>query len=548
MKGFLKICLLFTTILTLGVLYKMWQIYIFDKPIAPIQPTDVMLKLSTSPVCTINKPMDIMLEPHTSQVPNDISSIEAEQLRQILAWPSPGEPVSFEESTEPSKSFFIIKNLNKTYFVGDTLEVLVVARDHLGNPKKYGGDFFQAKIHSLEQKAGTYGTVVDHQNGSYTAKFSLLWSGDAKVSIRLIHSSEAVTVLTKLRDTDPHKVFFHGEFVKGNTVEKTVCNVLETHKNCCCIYVDQLTQNTWYCKRPPTLSCDKFKYHSMGGYQVNMTQSDRDLLNGKLTNIELPGNKIQIHIAQKNIIFDLKKCTPGMKVPMPAGFFLQDKWKSLICSTQTFSQVNQVTSCLRKKNIYMMGDSTLRQWFEYLEQFVPSLKRIDMQSAREAGPYLIVDTENHIVLRWRAHGLPLRTTKIIFTDLHYISNEIRNLGGGPNVVIVFNLCAHFTTFPVHHYIRRVASIRKSVVELLKRSPETTVIIKTANTGYKDVYGSDWLTLQLDTILRKMFEDVAVVIIDVWQMTSCHYSGENIHPVKTVIQNEVDMFLSFICPV
>lgn len=97
------------------------------------------------------------------------------------------------------------------------------------------------------------------------------------------------------------------------------------------------------------------------------------------------------------------------------------------------------------------------------------------------------------------------------------------------------------------YAHRLVVIRRAVASLLRRSPTTLVVIKSANTGYKDVYGSDWLSWQLDMALREIFRDLPVVLIDVWQMTSCHYSPDNIHPPSVVIQNEVDLFLSFVCP-
>uniref|UniRef100_A0A0E9VFH5 NXPE C-terminal domain-containing protein n=1 Tax=Anguilla anguilla TaxID=7936 RepID=A0A0E9VFH5_ANGAN len=40
-------------------------------------------------------------------------------------------------------------------------------------------------------------------------------------------------------------------------------------------------------------------------------------------------------------------------------------------------------------------------------------------------------------------------------------------------------------------------------------------------------------------MRATFQGINVAIIDVWQMTSCHYSKENIHPNPTVIRNEID---------
>ncbi len=55
-------------------------------------------------------------------------------------------------------------------------------------------------------------------------------------------------------------------------------------------------------------------------------------------------------------------------------------------------------------------------------------------------------------------------------------------------------------------------------------------------------------LQLDTVMREMFRDIdGVIFLDVWQMTSCHYLHENIHPGPVIIANEIDMFLSYVCP-
>ncbi|XP_030621228.1 NXPE family member 3-like [Chanos chanos] len=242
-----------------------------------------------------------------------------------------------------------------------------------------------------------------------------------------------------------------------------------------------------------------------------------------------------------------KKCIPGLETQVPAGFYHQDQWTSLVCESQIFSSASQVSVCLRDKQILMMGDSTLRQWFEYLVQHVPSLKLLNLFTSAKSGPFEAVDTDSNIRLEWRAHGLPLRTSETPRADLHYIAAELQGVAGGEHTVVVFTIWAHFTTHPLSLYVRRLANIRRAVVALLQRAPRTLVVIKTANTGYKDVYGSDWLSWQLDCVLRVMFKSLPVVILDVWQMTSCHYSPDNIHPPPEVIRNEVDLFLSFVCP-
>lgn len=66
-----------------------------------------------------------------------------------------------------------------------------------------------------------------------------------------------------------------------------------------------------------------------------------------------------------------KKCHPGLHTPVPAGFYLNDVWTSFVCSTRRFT-MQTTTQCLKDKHIYMMGDSTMRQWFEFFVKAVPS--------------------------------------------------------------------------------------------------------------------------------------------------------------------------------
>lgn len=165
----------------------------------------------------------------------------------------------------------------------------------------------------------------------------------------------------------------------------------------------------------------------------------------------------------------------------------------------------------------------------------------------QSGPLLAVDANAELALRWRAHGLPLRTTKTMMADLHYEAAHLAGISGGPHTVIVLTLWAHFTTYPIRVYLERLERVRQAISSLLFRSPKTTVLIKSANTGYKSIFGSDWLSLQLDILLRAAFKGMDVTIIDAWDMTSCHYLPDNIHPGPPVIRNVVDLMLSYICP-
>ncbi|XP_056127987.1 NXPE family member 3-like [Rhinichthys klamathensis goyatoka] len=483
------------------------------------------------------------------------------RLQQDVYWAGPDRAITnVSMSTSPGHTKFIIQNLKESYQIGEELYVTVHAKDFDNKSKLYGGDFFQAKLFWSKTKASVFGEVVDLLNGSYSVRFLLPWVGEAQVAVRLIHSSEAVQVLKHHRDTDSDRVFFKGYYEgpgpnKTRLSETVMCNVkwdnngLERMgtEDCCCEYNDHRTGETWRCQRPKSLPCSSLVYHSMGGYRNRLTNKEKMLM--KQTNKGINGDKriIKIFHSEGNETIDVtEKCHPGLHTPVPAGFYLNDVWTSFVCSTRHFT-TQTTTECLKDKHIYMMGDSTMRQWFEFFVKAIPTLKQMNLHVQNQSGPLIAVDVDNNIDLHWRAHGVPVRTRKTAFADLHYISNEIDDLAGGSHTVIMFNLGPHFTTYPLDFFTHRVLRIRKAVLALLQRAPDTTVIIKTVNTGYKDIFGSDWYSLQLDRILHWAFQDVGVYIIDVWQMTACHYSKENIHPGPIIIKNEIDILLSFICP-
>ncbi|KAL0153669.1 hypothetical protein M9458_051034, partial [Cirrhinus mrigala] len=177
----------------------------------------------------------------------------------------------------------------------------------------------------------------------------------------------------------------------------------------------------------------------------------------------------------------VEKCRSGLTTPVPAGFYLKDVWKSFVCNTRQFSP-KQMRNCLKNKIVYLMGDSTTRQWFEYFEKTVPGIKRMDLHTHPGGGPLMAVELENNIIIHWSVHGVPLLFGTVMpITDLHYISNDIDEIAGGPHAVIVFTYCAHLVFHPITFYVFEVAKIRQSVVALLSRAPDTTVIIKSGNT-------------------------------------------------------------------
>ncbi|CAM9826490.1 unnamed protein product [Lampetra planeri] len=495
-------------------------------------------------------PRSPTLEPHDP---------EMDDLQQLLLWPSPPATSSFnfESSTSPAATSYRLLGGTRNFTVGDTLHLTVQARDHHGRDKRHGGDYFRIKVHSPRLRAGAFGSVLDHDNGSYTASVVLPWPGEALVDIKLVHSSEAVHIISRLRDSVPNKIYFTGYFEKERAKgEATECNAVPRlmMKSRMCEYRDAATGHMWFCKKPRRLPCDSLRFHSNRG-RSNILTKDEERFLSKPSRISLvPGlgfGRSHAGIlprlrdsANQNV---LGPCVPGHPVPSPSGFYLNDEWVSLSCKARPFPTPQDLANCLSNKRFYMYGDSTIRQWFLHLTAHVPDMRFIDINAPTLLGPLMSASVATKTFLLYRTQGLPFLTPHGPVAAIHYVANEIDGLTGGKDTVVGISLWAHFTGFPVSFYVARMRGIRAAVVRLLRRAPGTLVIFKSANTSYHSPDQSDWLNRQLDQIMRRLMAGLPVVILDAWEMTAAHRLPDNLHPEPVIIHNEIKLLLAYVCP-
>ncbi|XP_007540192.1 NXPE family member 3-like [Poecilia formosa] len=488
-------------------------------------------------------------------------------LKHSIAWPetlSLPPHLFLNDTSDPAQSTFtILPHERGSWFIGDQLEVLIKVSDFYGRPKTSGGDFLLARLHNPTLNAGVAGRVFDHRNGSYTAVFSLLWEGSAHVEVTLVHPSEGITVLEKLTREQPDRIYFRSFFRLGSVYKITNCNICLNSSRRLCNYTDPSTGEPWFCYKPKNLSCDARITHAKGGLRVYLRPMEEKLFqSGVNLKVSIPASgpaHIQV-LSQFDYFyrsdFNFPWVFPGVtKKTMqssPSGYYYQGAWRSLDGTTvHQFNTITAISQCLKNKAVHLYGDSTIRQWFEYLNQSLPDLKEFDLHSSNQTGPFLALDYANNILLTFRSHGPPIRFRVIPVSHLHYIANELDRVVGGANTVVVIGIWSHFSTFPIEVYIRRLLNIRKAVVRLLSRSPDTLVIIRTANpkalTLYETLTNSDWFSLQRDEVLRAIFKRVRVKLVDAWEMSVAHHLPHSLHPQPPIVKNMIDVVLSYICP-
>ncbi|XP_030225914.1 NXPE family member 3 isoform X4 [Gadus morhua] len=500
---------------------------------------------------------------HRGPGPTPDEALEDRRLLDAIAWPQPPAgpvPAPLNQTSDPAHSLFAILASRglRAWRVGDQLEALVQMKDFQGRSKRHGGDFLVARLHSPALGAGVAGRVVDHLDGSYSALFPLPWAGPATATVTMVHSSEAVAVLRRLRERWPNRIFFHSLYRVGNLSETTACLPClppDYPLRPLCNHTDPHTGEPWYCYKPERLGCDFRVNHAMGGYQKPLYSKQEALLFRSGVNL-----KVVLHASGPDSIDVLPQKIDGQKLEnsstraelvkyTPAGYYYQSYWKPVGGTpARRFDTSSSITQCLTGKVINMYGDSTMRQWFEYLSAFIPVF---NLHRSKMVGPLMAVDSKHNILMKYRCHGPPIRIRPVVVSELRYVANELDGLAGGPDTVVLFSVWAHFTSFPVEVYIRRMRHIRRATVRLLARGPGTLVVIRSANFVAMDqttsTHSSDWFSLQMDGVLRAMFQGMAVVLVDAWEMTLAHHSAHNIHPPPPVIKNMVDLVLAHVCP-
>ncbi|KAI3366947.1 hypothetical protein L3Q82_009595, partial [Scortum barcoo] len=271
-------------------------------------------------------------------------------------------------------------------------------------PRSLEETSYLARLHNLKLGAGVAGQVVDHLNGSYSAVFSLLWEGSAQVEAQSLKLPPVTSACVQ--------------------PQQPLCN-----------YTDLHTGEPWFCYKPTKLSCDARINHAFGGFKQNLKDEEEKLFQSGF-NMKV---SIQSSGSASVTVLPKKEDQPEVKSSSvqsgPSGYYYQDAWQSLGGSiVRRFKTSVDISQCLKGKVIHMYGDSTIRQWFEYLNAALPDLKEFDLHSRKQVGPFMALDYANNILVTFRCHGPPIRFGNVPTTELRYIANEIDGINGGTNTV------------------------------------------------------------------------------------------------------------------
>ncbi|XP_077316073.1 NXPE family member 1-like [Lithobates pipiens] len=464
----------------------------------------------------------------------------------------------FNETTSALKSTAIILNYKPNYCVGDILIFQVEVFNYLGKRKTYGGDFLRARMISPNLGAAACGRIEDFNNGTYNIYFTLFWEGQVQISIRLLHASEGVSLLWKTRSMGYNYMAYTGKFLKQNQEVHTPCGgkhfftplYLYSQQEKC-TYLEKKYNEVFYCIKLPGVPCEAFIALSNEYTKFTYFSNENKTLFTEIHGVEFPKQVERINVLKcpKTPMTVTSKCQIGTSLPFPSGYFMKGQWFPSHCNLTSYEPLLNVTKCLAGKMIYLMGDSTLRQWIEYFPKILKNLRFFNNHVSGWHRIHVAYDLENNIFIQWKKHGHPF-VAKIFFSvkDHAYMANELDRLGGGSNIIIVLTIGQHFRPYPLPHFIKRLFAIRSALESLFLRSPDTKVIIKSENNrdyGLDVERFSDFHGYLQYLLVKDIFSGLNVGMIDAWDM-SIAVDSQTGHPPEFVVMNQINLFLSYIC--
>nr|XP_004226701.2 NXPE family member 3-like [Ciona intestinalis] len=474
-------------------------------------------------------------------------------------------------------SFYLIEE--RDYKVNDIIKVRIEARDNFGtSAAKGGGDFFKVKAYHPQTRSSISASqTISYGNGSYDAEILAFRSGPLTVQVMLGNSGHFIDAVKHLTsEPHTHAMDFYATFVNEATSDKTQCRIqADAFISGVVCNLTNRNGETWFCVKPkPGLGCsdltDMYTVRRKNALDLfkmfppeDRSTTKRAYLSGNVGNIFVSPDGDQTSIDRSN----LPNCRQGIQQASPFGFWMNNEWLSTSCNNKHFSrQPKLAAKCITNRIFYFLGDSTIRQWFEYFlrkshEQNYWTEKSSSFIQAYEQGSFRDVwDSRSSRIERtnttfyYRVHGPPMQNGAAA-SSMRYISNELDQMlkrsDGGRSLTVVVGIGPHFLQYNPLVFRKRLTIIITAAEKMLARNPEATVIVKGLGTfdrglGIGECCLTDWLSYRLNKITQQVLQNSKVIYMDVWHMTLSHHSPDLIHPVDEVISNQVDLALSYSC--
>ncbi|KAJ8027499.1 NXPE family member 3 [Holothuria leucospilota] len=418
--------------------------------------------------------------------------------------------------------------------------------------------------------------LIDFKNGTYLAYFTVRWSGQVKVQVRLVHPVEILPdIKLNLQGVFGANHTFIGNFMSNasGATEERLCRYFQTLPGPVCNLGNRQSHGPWFCEKPKNvhLTCDNWKFHQMytkpfeSFVKIDAHLSALSL--ESLTKYYLADIKNKCAITVRDRMTSHTSVNESLGLPycsirgLPAtvetnGHFFKGRWFPNDCRVHDFSK-EDFTSCIAHKRLILLGDSTVRQmYFYFRDSFSKVFKVLPTKDkiCLKQGPITLWNETLNASIYFHFHGLPIFGTGLVLrTDfVQYVADALDSMGSGSSDIIVISVWSHLLAAGKEFYINRWRAIKSAIQRYLDRNPNAKVIIKSANTrnsgsSWSNVISSIWNIHQFEGFLRELFEgEKKIGFVDAFDITKVQPFIDHVHPNIVIVKEIINRVLTYIC--
>ena len=240
--------------------------------------------------------------------------------------------------------------------------------------------------------------------------------------------------------------------------------------------------------------------------------------------------------------------------PHSSGYWEGKSWHSFLHNQDQFDNIPRIGECLRDKQVFFIGDSTLHQiWMELCPILnVPialEYMKCDDAAELQSKPTSIYLNDYNLTINFVFHhirvGLPRYFSCAVFEV-----DVLDSLGQEScDHVVVLGFGIHFRQWSRSAFIDRVTHINSAVSRLRKRCPHTLIIVKgphmaSENNKYRS--WSDWFVYEMKEIMKLHFQHNGILFLDTWDMNLSFLAPNNVHMPPAPVRQEFRLLLSMLC--
>ena len=247
----------------------------------------------------------------------------------------------------------------------------------------------------------------------------------------------------------------------------------------------------------------------------------------------------------------LKTCSSDETNPLSHGYWSMNKWISLVCQSRQWTTA-EAGKCLENKYVLLLGDSTTRQWYYDLVKLLGAnnnLKGTELEVKTKSIPKF------NTTIFWHFHPWTIGSVRKYIVNLRYevdILDELSTINCTKYVVVV-SPWAHFTQWAKSAYLERLGLLKQAILRLQTRCPGVPVVVRGPHPRLELIgapqnlfSAADYILYKMNTIMRDTYKGIGVHYLDIWDMNLSYPDKNTIHMPHGAIQQELAMFLSYIC--